>query len=184
MGAYKGIYSSVETAHCLDVNRLVGRIKEAVKTSYSQKSGEGELTARDVSDAVEHNLKMFSLENQTFEFFSIANKLGGFRWLAKCPQCESHILKLYKPEGSDKYLCKDCQNLRPPSALYGPTRRYKEVIRPMRRMERIKEILATSNLSEIKTKALLDEYEKLEKTLKDSTFYRKSKLLAKEVPNQ
>jgi hypothetical protein len=54
----------------------------------------------------------------------------------------------------------------------------------MRRMERIKEILATSNLSEIKTKALLDEYEKLEKTLKDSTFYRKSKLLAKEVPNQ
>jgi hypothetical protein len=114
MGAYKGIYSSVETAHCLDVNRLVGRIKEAVKTSYSQKSGEGELTARDVSDAVEHNLKMFSLENQTFEFFSIANvKVTSLSFTslravtnicAKTARTSGHHLPCMGPQGATRKL--------------------------------------------------------------------------------
>lgn len=178
MGAYKGIYSSIETAHCLDVNRLVSTIKNAVKTSFAGKKNE--LTAKDVAEAVEHNLKVFSLDDQSFTFYSVPNKLGGCRWLARCPKCGSNVLKLYKPEGGDHYQCKDCHNLRSPSALYGPTRRYKEVIRPMRRMERIKEILSSSNLSEAKTKSLLDEYDKLEKSLQDSTFFRKSRLLSKE----
>jgi hypothetical protein len=180
MGIFKGIYSSVESAHCLDVNRLVKKIKAAVKDSYHKNSKGEELTAKEVSEAVEHNLSVFTLEDQVFEFFNIPNKLGGFRWLAKCNKCGSHVLKMYKPEGATQYLCKDCHSLRSPSALYGPTRRYKEVVRPMRRMERIKEILAASNLSEPKTKELLDEYDKLEKSLKDSTFFRKNKLLSRE----
>ena len=67
--------------------------------------------------------------------------------------------------------------LRPPSALYGPTRRYREMVRPLRRMERIKEILNGSSLSELKTRELLDEYDGLEKNVRSSTFYRKLNIL-------
>jgi transposase-like protein len=177
MGVNRGIYSNTESAHTLDVNKLVKTIKVAIKENFTKNSEGEDISAKEVSEAIEHNLKLFKVDSQSFEFFSIPNKLGGCRWMAKCPKCESPVLKMYKPNEGDPYLCKDCHKLRSPSALYGPTRRYKEIVRPMRRMERIKEILATSNLSEAKTKSLLDEHDKLHRDLQESTFYRKSRLL-------
>lgn len=173
MGAFKGIYSSIETAHCLNVNRLVSTVKKAVKDAAPQ------LTPSEVDNAVYSNLIRYQRDGQTFSFTPIPNKLGGNRWMALCPSCQSRVLKLFKPDSADKFLCKDCHHLRPPSALYGPTRRYKEVIRPLRRMERIKEILSTSSgLSEAKTKSLLDEYDTLNTSVQTSTFYRKALILS------
>lgn len=177
MGAFKGKYSSIETAHCLDMNRLVGAIKEGIGKNFpSDKAPDSEAMRK----LIVGNLDKFTINTQKFEFTSIPNRLGGSRWMVMCPKCGKRVVKLYKPSEEDKeprYLCKDCHMLRPPSALYGPTRRYKEMIRPLRRMERIKEILTGNNLSEIKTRELLDEYDELDKTVKTSTFYRKAKLL-------
>ena len=181
MGAFKGLYASVESAHCLDVNRLASKIKSSVKES-SAKNGKT-LSADMISQSVALNLSKFLLDSQSFDFTSVPNKLGGSRWLVLCPKCGKRVLKLYKPAGEDLFCCKDCYNLRSPSALYGPTRRYHEVVKPLRRMERIKEILATSQLSELKTKALLDEYDILDKRVQSSTFYRKAQILvAKDTP--
>lgn len=177
MGAFKGKYSSIETADCLDMNRLVGAIKEGILKNVT--AGK-ELTADDVRKLILLNLSKFSIDDQNFEFTSIPNRLGGSRWMVKCPKCSKRVVKLYLPTTEDKekkYFCKDCHLLRPPSALYGPTRRYREMIRPLRRMERIKEILNSNNLSELKTKELLDEYDDLDKAVKTSTFFRKAKLL-------
>lgn len=181
MGAFKGLYNSVESAHCLDVNRLASKIKSSVKEA-STKNGKT-LTAEMVAQAVAMNLSKFLLDTQSFDFTSVPNKLGGSRWLVLCPKCSKRVLKLYKPSGAELFCCKDCYNLRSPSALYGPTRRYREVVKPLRRMERIKEILATSHLSEVKTKTLLDEYDLLDKQVQSSTFYRKAQILvAKDTP--
>lgn len=184
MGAFKGVYVSTESAATLDVNRLVTIIKDAVKALLEKKGGFERVDPVEVHKAVEVQLQNFQLEGQSFEFIAIPNRLGGFRWLAKCPKCGKRVLKLYKPTHENRephYFCKDCHNLRSPSALYGPTRRYKEVIKPMRRMERIKEMLAKGgSMSENRTRILLDEYETLEKSLQNSTFHRKLKILGKD----
>lgn len=180
MGAFKGKYSSIEDANCLDVNRLVAGIKKAIVKSYKG------LDADTVRAEVGKNLGVFKVEEQSFNFTSIENKLGGIRWMVFCPKCESRVIKLYLPEvdgGESRYLCKDCHNLRPPSALYGPTRRYKELIRPQRRMEKIKTKLRNTNLSDAHTKDLLDEYDKLDEQVRSSTFYRKMSLLATNTEN-
>lgn len=174
MGAFKGKYSSIEDAHCLDVNRLVSQIKKAITENLR------DLDADSLREEVSANLGVFKVEGQVFEFTSIPNKLGGQRWMVLCPNCGKRVIKLYKPEDpikEKKYFCKDCHNLRPPSALYGPTRRYREMVRPMRRMEKIKKTLQNKNLSENKTKELLDEYDILADQVKNSTFYRKMCLL-------
>lgn len=175
MGVFKGKFSSVEDAHCLDVNRLVAKLKEAIFNNY------GVIDADTTREKVGESLQELVVEGQSFEFTSAANKLGGKRWMVFCPNCSKRVIKLYKPSDEtavQRYYCKDCHNLRPPSALYGSTRRYREMVRPMRRMERIKSTLQGKNLSESKTKELLDEYDKLEDQVKNSTFYRKMSLLA------
>ena len=174
MGAFKGKYSSIETANCLDMNRLIGAIKEGIAKASPSTDPEG------VRTAITANLEKFSVNEQKFEFTSIPNRLGGNSWMILCPKCSRRVIKLYLPtaDGKEqKYQCKECHMLRPPSALYGPTRRYREMVRPLRRMERIKEILNGSSLSEIKTRELLDEYEGLEKDVRASTFYRKLSIL-------
>lgn len=174
MGVFKGKYSSVEEAHCLDVNRLVAKLKQAILKEY------GDLDADKTREEVGNNLKTFVLEKQSFSFTSAANKLGGKRWMVFCPKCGKRVIKLYKPESSGaahKYYCRECHHLKSPSALYGSTKRYKEIVKPVRRMERIKEILQNKSLSENLTKELLDEYDGLDAQIKNSTFYRKISLL-------
>jgi len=178
MGAFKGKYSSIEEAHTLDVNKLVAQIKEAILKKYSH------LDVDQVREEIGKNLGVFRMSGQSFQFTSIPNKLGGQRWMVLCPKCQKRVIKLYLPEGEDKedkYFCKDCHHLRPPSALYGPTRRYKEMVRPMRQMDKIKQSLSSKNLSESKTKELLDKYDSLEKQVRESTFYRKMRLLSEEA---
>lgn len=176
MGAFKGKFSSVEEANCLDVNNLVKQIKISVLRSYP------EMGADDVRLEVGKNLELFKVDGQSFKFTSIPNKLGGKRWMVFCPHCDKRVIKLYKPtEDTPKeqsYFCKECHNLKPPSALYGPTRRYKEVVKPVRRMEQIKKTLKNKNLSDEKTKEYLDEYDKLKAQVQGSTFYRKMSILS------
>lgn len=181
MGAFKGKYSSITDAHCLDVNRLVSQIKQALLKRSPK------LNPDETRVEVGTNLNVFRVDGQSFEFTSIPNKLGGLRWMVLCPKCKKRVIRLYLPEeeGKEKkYYCKECHELRPPSALYGPTRRYKEMVRPLRQMEKIKQTLSSKKMSETKTKALLDKYELLESQVKGSTFYRKMCLLSTPInPN-
>ena len=177
MGAFKGKYSSTEDADCLDVNRLVAVIKRTILKKFKG------LNADEVRARVGFNLEAFRIEDQSFKFTSLANKQGGVRWMVFCPKCGSRVVKLYLPKSvsegvESKYFCKNCHNLRPPSALYGPTRRYKELIRPQRRMEKIKTKLRSTNLSNARTEELLNEYDKLDEQVRNSTFYRKMCLLS------
>lgn len=179
MGAFKGKYASVDQAHCLDMNKIVSKVKKDIKTKFP------EISTEKLHETIGLNLAAINIGGQTFGFENIPNKFGGFRWMIQCPKCGKRSLKLYLPQSiqgrEQKYFCKKCHDLRPPSSLYGSTKRYKEIVKPMRRMERIKELLS-SNPSSKKAESLIDEYESLEQVVKGSTFYKRMVLLEKDSP--
>ena len=164
-------YSSVESAHCLKVQNIVN----AIKTSALDKNPD--MSADNLQNLVGEQISSFKINNQEFKFSSSKNHLGGHRWYIHCPECGKKSLKLYKPEDEEgaeetkPYLCKECHNLKSPSSLHGPTRMYREVIRPLRRMKQIRERLDRP-ISSKKAAALVEEYEKLEKQLRESDQYK------------
>jgi len=164
----KSKYSSVESAHCLKVQNIVN----AIKDSASEKNPD--ISSDDLQTIVKGQIKNFQIHKQKFKFSSTENHLGGNRWYMHCPECDRKSLKLYKPdngEESEKYLCKDCHNLKSPSSLHGPTKMYREVIRPLRRMKKIREMLDRP-ISSKKATTLVEEYEGLERHLKSSDQYK------------
>ena len=164
----KSKYSSVESAYCLKVQNIVS----AIKDSATEKNPG--INADDLQLVVKNQISNFQIHGQKFKCSSSENHLGGSRWYVHCPECDKKSLKLYKPEGgSDKdlYLCKDCHNLKSPSSLHGPTKMYREVIRPLRRMKKIRETLDRP-ISSKKATSLVEEYEALEKHLKNSDQYK------------
>lgn len=164
----KSKYSSVESAHCLKVQNIVN----AIKNSALEK--DPSLSADDLQAIVKSQILNFQINQQKFKFSSSENHLGGHRWYMHCPECGKKSLKLYKPEESeekDVYLCKECHNLKSPSSLHGPTKMYREVIRPLRRMKKIRELLDRP-ISSKKATSLVEEYEALEKHLKSSDQYK------------
>jgi len=176
MGVYRGVYSSTETAKHIDVNRLTSKIKEAIKKKAKERGINP--SPADIAEAVGIKVKEFSYEGQSFSFSQTPNKFGGYRWFIICPKCNTPVLKVYKPEKEEFFWCRKCHNLRAPSALYGPTKQYKEIVKPLLRMERIKEKLANKKLSSEKEKALIDEYEEIQENLKKSSLYRKERILS------
>jgi hypothetical protein len=175
-------YSAVESAHCLKVQNLVSRIKDHLiehdpdipKDQKDRKNGSPE--AQLLTDKVGKELEKFEVEGQKFKFTNRPNKLGGVRWYAHCPKCGKVSLKLYKPvkekSKEQAYYCKTCHNLKSLSALHGPTKMYKEVLKPLRRLEKLKQELDKKFLTEDKKKDLLDEYDSIKKKLSESTEYR------------
>jgi phage terminase large subunit GpA-like protein len=157
-------YASIESAHCLKVQNIVN----AIKTSVVKKNPD--VSSDKVQQIVNAQIPKFSINSQSFEFSSTDNHLGGKRWYIHCPKCGKKSLKLYKPEDKEQYLCKSCHNLKSPSSLHGPTKMYQEVIRPLRRMKKIKEMLDRP-ISSKKAAALVKEYDKLEKELNNSDQY-------------
>jgi hypothetical protein len=69
-------------------------------------------------------------------------------------------------------LCKKCHDLKNSSSLLGATNRYKKVLKPLKRLETIKAILLKTKMSSDKAKALLLEYEQIERELAASPEFR------------
>jgi hypothetical protein len=188
----KYISSESTTSFCF--SELCKRIKKEVKDSYKKLSNEqikavypnvadyylenrnGSIPEKVMHSLMLLRLKRFSINEQTFEYRSKKNYLGGFRWYVLCPRCRKPNLKLYLPNRyKDKeqlYLCKKCHGLKNSSSLSGATNKYKKVLKPLKRLETIKIILLSKGISPEKADPLLEEYERIERELKASPEYK------------
>lgn len=122
------------------------------------------------------SLRTFSLNNQTFDYQHVTNHLGGVRWYVLCPKCGKQCLKLFLPSNfpdrEQLYLCKRCHKLKNASLLLGATKRYKKVVRPLRKLEALKKQLMRKTLTPDKAQPMLNEYERIEAELSASPEYR------------
>jgi len=177
-------YSSTESASCINISAVIKKVKKHIlfsdpdipHTLEGRAIRSSELLTQKMEDA----MKEFDLNGQRFDFIHSPNHLGGTRWYVVCPGCKEKFLKLYKPvleSGKEqKFKCAECHLLKSPSALFGPTPKYREVIKPLRRMDKIKELIKTNRkLTDPQTSALLDEYEALKAGLESSVIYRRIK---------
>lgn len=173
----KSKYASTESASCLLINELAKRVKShLVKSGIVSKSETSLLLEK-----LREGLESVEVEGQKFTYSHSMNHLGGARWFATCPKCLSACVKLFKPDQSatgkeQRYLCAKCHGLKSPSALYGPTSKYNDIIKPLKRMTKIREILRTSKkLSDEETRGLMKEHERLRVAMLDSSVYQRLK---------
>lgn len=162
---------TVEQCYSVCVNPLQKQIKQKVEKNHPECSKE------EMYNLIYKELKNFSVHDQQFEYTSIDNYLGGFRWFFICPKCKNRTTKLFLPPPEAKnrdqqYLCKNCHKLKNQSAIQGQNSMYKKVTRPLKRMKEIEDKIAKGHLRPEKVQRLLDEYEKLERNLKASPEYR------------
>lgn len=159
-----------ESATCFKFNNLITKVKSEIKNKYPTIDDEK------FRGIVYQSLKKFTINGQYFDYISQGNYLGGFRWFVKCPGCGKRRTKLYLPdkypEKEQKYMCKDCHGLKNSSSIMGASRRYKKVIRPLKKLDSIKAKLLNKNININKSKKLLAEYEKIERELKSSPEYK------------
>jgi hypothetical protein len=125
---------------------------------------------------IKESLKLFSINNQYFEYGAIPNTLGGLRWFILCPKCGKKSLKLFLPKLEDReplYLCKDCHKLKPNSMLLFNNKKYAHITRPLSRMEKIKkQLLRKKNMNPEELDKLFKEYDRIEQRLITSPEYR------------
>jgi len=123
------------------------------------------------------HLDSFSLNGQKFVFVGMPLPLkGGKKFFVLCPKCGKKKLKLYLPnryeDREQRYLCSDCHGLVTIAVLKGKSIKYKTIVRPLKRMQRLKEMLLHDKMTPEKAEPLLREYEELESSLKNSPEYR------------
>lgn len=162
---------TVENCKSVNINNLQKTIKRIINRDYP------ESTKKEFHDYTLEELKSFSVNGQIFEFESIENFLGGYRWFFKCPNCKKRCSKLFLPpletvSKAYKYYCKNCHKLKNQSALQGQNNIYKKVTKPLKRMKEIEIKIGRGHLAANKVKELLNEYERIENRLKKSAEYR------------
>jgi len=173
---------TVESCFSVCINPLQKSIKKPLAKDYPGASVE-EMYTHTLTE-----LKKFAINDQTFEYEAIQNHLGGHRWFFLCPKCSSRASKLFLPpevaqDRERRYLCKACHKLKNQSAIQGQNNMYRKVTRPLKRMREIEDKISRGHLKSDKVQELLDEYEQIEKVLKDSpefrlyTFKKKHKLI-------
>lgn len=163
-------YHPVEMCVCLDFAKLVRNIKKSITAKRGKQRDEA------YRDEIHKNLELFELNGQKFQYLATRRSLGGLLWYILCPKCGKPKRCLYLPNKFEDreqiYLCRDCHELRPLCVMGGKSVTYKKIIKPLKRMHVIKELLTNKKFSNPEAKSLLDEYENLEKTLKSSEEYR------------
>jgi hypothetical protein len=161
---------SVESTTSLDFVNLVRKVKRDIRTKFPDDSEE------QYNKRIYDSLKTLKINEQTFEYESEHIHLGGVRWYVLCPQCGKRCLKLYLPNKFpgkvQKFLCVACHGLKHASLLVGSTAKYKEVIKPLKRLEKLRGMLLKSNMTSEKALPYLEEYEKIEKNLSNSPAYK------------
>jgi transposase-like protein len=165
------IYQPIEMCVCFNFDTLFANIhKEVVK-----KFGDGRENDH-YKEEVTNSLKAFSLNGQQFTYQTMTTNMGGNRWYVTCPRCGKPKRRLYLPDKYDdreqRYLCSTCHRLRTLSMINGKSPKYKTIIRPLKRMQALKEKLMKGNMKPELAAKLLDEYESIEKALKNSPDYR------------
>jgi hypothetical protein len=162
---------TVEACSSICMNTLQRQVKKIVDKDYPN------ATPQEVYDNVVKELKNFSVNNQTFDYFAHVNYLGGHRWFFLCPKCKNQAIKLFlppetAPDREHLYLCKACHKLKNQSALMGQNNMYRKVTRPLRRLKEIEDKIARGHIKAEIVQKLLDEYESLEKHLKEAPEFR------------
>jgi hypothetical protein len=162
-------YLATESTVSFNFIVLVKKIKEHLKELFPFAS------ANEISDRIGISLKDFTINNQTFEYTSIPNGFGGARWYVICPKCGKRSSKLFLPKTRDReplYLCQICHKLKPSSLLLGNQKKYQEITKPLKKLERIKKKLLKKTLSTKVAGELLDEYTELERKLAGTPEYK------------
>ena len=166
----KTIYLPAESATCFTFSELVARVKRETKNKYP------DINEEQLRDLMNQSLKKFIINEQTFEYISYPNNFGGYRWYVLCPKCCKNCLKLYFPskfpEREQRYLCKECHNLKNSSSLLGATKRYKKVVKPLKKLDAIKSKLLKRGTNSETARELLLEYERIERELRNSPEYK------------
>ena len=167
----KRIYEYTEGAVCLDIARLVHKIKDKLKAKY------GKLEMKEETDLVNKSLELFKSKGQAFKFAQQLNRVGGFRWYFLCPVCGSRRSKLWYPEGipgrSQIYACTECHKLKPMGILSPDSKKYKEIVKPLRRLESLKKKLLKMPLTDNpKAVKYIEEYDRIEEELETSAVYK------------
>ena len=162
---------TVESCAHIQIHTLKNNIKDLVKKYYP------DATDEEMHQHILDELGKITVNDQSFEYDSQPNYLGGYRWFFLCPRCKQKANKLFLPpitatDREQKYLCKICHKLKNQSAIMGQNKTYKRVTRPLRRMKQIEDRLVRGYLSEEKIREMLIEYETLESNMKSSPEYR------------
>lgn len=160
---------TVENCISIDIHSLQKTVKRIVNKDYP------ESTSEEMRRYTLEELKKFTVNDQFFEYESIKNYLGGYRWFFSCPNCGKRCGKLFLPPPATRvqqYYCKTCHKLKNQSALQGQNNMYRKVNKPLKRMREIEDKISRGHLIPTKVQELLNEYESLEKNLKGSQEYR------------
>jgi len=163
--------TTVECCSSISVHTLHNTIKKIIDRDYP------ESTVDEVYNYMTEELRKFSVNNQYFEYDAMKNYLGGYRWFFLCPKCKTRASKLFLPPPTaknkeSKYLCKNCHKLKNQSALMGQNVMYQKVTKPLKKMKEIEDRISKGRLKAEAAQALLDEYDSLEKELKNSPEFR------------
>ena len=134
-------------------------------------------TEEEIYKFTEEELNKFRINNQSFKYTSIKNRLGGYRWFFLCEKCNNRALKLFLPpvtfqEYEHLFLCKACHKLLNESVMKANNNLYKKVIKPLRKLREIEEKLEKGHLQEKKIEELLNEYDRIEQEMKTTPEYR------------
>ncbi|MBD3261257.1 MAG: hypothetical protein GF334_06165 [Candidatus Altiarchaeales archaeon] len=163
-------YVSIESTTCFSFGNLVRKVKAEIRKKFPNAHD------KEFEKLIYNSLRTFTLNGQEFDYEASPNHLGGVRWYVKCPKCGSPRLKLYLPskykDREQLYLCQACHKLKNHSLLLGTSKKYKKVIRPLIRLEKIRRILLRKSMTPEKAKPYLEEYERIEKDLAVSPEYR------------
>lgn len=162
--------TTVEQCTSISCAKLQKTIRHTIDKTNPNASNE------DVFQATLQQLAVYKINGQTFQFTHMQNQLGGYRWFFLCPSCNMRVTKLFLPPVSSGlpqiYLCKTCHKLKNQSSSMGYSRIYRRVTRPLKRLQKIEAKLKIGHLRKETIQALLDEYEKIEADMKNSTEYR------------
>jgi len=162
---------TVESCTQIRINELQKRVRKLIRRDYPD-SSEEELYKYTLTE-----LNRFTTNGQTFEYQAQRNHLGGHRWFFVCPRCKKRVNMLIMPPSEVKskehlFLCKNCHSIKNQSVVMGQNPMYLKVTRPLKRMKEIEDKIAVGHLSMDKVKGLLDEYDTLEASMKDTDEYR------------
>lgn len=163
-------FVAVESVTNFNFRILSVRVKKGLLKKYP------DLKGKSLSDLIYKNLREFRLNGQQFDYIQFTTSFDGVRFYVKCPKCGDKSDKLYLPSNlpdrEKLYLCKKCHRLKNACYMIARTSLYHKVIKPLRRLERLNELLMEKNLTPEKAQPLLDEYRKIEKELAESPEFR------------
>ena len=169
--ARKRKWEAQETCVCFNFTNLLRNVRSEVQTRIDRGK-----EAERYREEIHSGLRAYEINNQQFTFSTIPNKLGGVRWFVHCPKCNCRTMRLYLPtkfpDREQQYLCSRCHHLMQTSLLKGKSKNYKTIIRPLKRMQKLKDILMNGRHTPAQAHPILEEYERLEKDLKDTPEYR------------